>query len=94
MSVIRPIFDSKANNKNRDFPYNFVGYNAGEFCYKGDVGYKAKISDNLVCGLMSDVDCNSIIHSILLSGDEISMASLSQLSAGSCLGDSIMFFYS
>ena len=57
MSVIRPIFDSKANNKNRDFPYNFVGYKAIEFRYKGNVGYKAKIRKNLVCGLISDVDC-------------------------------------
>ena len=60
MSVIRPIFNSKANNKNRDFPYNFVGYKASEFGYKGNVGYKAKISENLVCGLISDVDCTEM----------------------------------
>ena len=57
MSVIRPIFDSKANNKNRESPYYFIGYKASEFGYKGNVGYKAKISENLVCGLISDVDC-------------------------------------
>ena len=57
MSVIRPIFNSKANNKNHDFPYNFIGYKAIRFFYKGNVGYKAKISENLVCGLICDVDC-------------------------------------
>ena len=46
ISVIRPIFNSKANNNNRDFLFHFVGYKATELCYKGNVGYKAKIREN------------------------------------------------
>ena len=53
--VTRPIFNSRANNKNRDFPYNVFGYEVTEFCYKGNVGYQAKICEILVCGLISSV---------------------------------------